>query len=39
MAVMPMKRISIYALNNSRKQIQKLIQMTEVEEIDYPKAD
>ena len=39
MAVMPMKRISIYALKNRRKQILELIQRRGVVEIDDRKAD
>ena len=38
MAVMPMKRISIYALKNRRKQILELIQRRGVVEIDDRKA-
>lgn len=39
MAVMPMKRIAIYALKNRRKQILELIQRRGVVEIDDRKAD
>ena len=39
MAVMPMKRISIYALKNRRKQILELIQRRGVVEIDDRKVD
>ncbi|MGN0478481.1 MAG: V-type ATP synthase subunit I, partial [Hominenteromicrobium sp.] len=39
MAVMPMKRISVYALKNRRKQILELIQRRGVVEIDDRKAD
>ena len=39
MAVMPMKRISIYALKNRRKPILELIQRRGVVEIDDRKAD